>query len=177
MAMAGLRFQASAFDPALFSVFPSRWCAVCASTTCIDDILGCGGGGIPVSARQSLESRFRPLGTQEKNFARVGVVLHQSNNFSVTMTRQEFTGASQSNPTTKELWVSRQRTLRALRPDICARLVQLVSKVKPLPGSDICQGNDLNLTAKEWRQPCVPEHQPGPHVSTLTLAGWSNAAY
>ena len=112
------------------------------------------------------------------------------------MTQQEFADALQSFRTTEELSDSRQRPLKmedirrrqckvgelcwlatVSRPDICVRLAQLASKVNSLRGSDTYQGNDLIETAKDRKQATVLEYQSGPHLCTLTLARWSDAAY
>ena len=86
----------------------------------------------------------------------------------------------------------------ASRPDICARLAQLASKVNDLQGSDIYRINalienakiDQHLTVLKYASSSVPLFPAGPdrkgrprsngerlHSGTLSLVGWSDAAY
>ena len=84
------------------------------------------------------------------------------------------------------------------RPDICARLAQLASKVNDLQGSDIYRINALINNVKidqpravlKYASSSLPLFPAGPdrkgrprsngerlHSGTLSLAGWSDAAY
>ena len=84
------------------------------------------------------------------------------------------------------------------RPDICARLANIASRVNVLQGCDIYRINDLIKTVKVWQPRTVlkyassskPMFPPSGdalgrfrargerlHKGTLTLVGWSDAAY
>ena len=136
------------------------------------------------------------MGTQEKGLARAILEPNQGTGFSVATRQQKLADASQSIPTTRGLRASRQRQLKteavrrrrrkfgelrrvakASRPDICARLAQLGTKINSLKGSDAYKKSDLIRTAKEWRRATVLKNQPRPHIGTITLAGWSDAVY
>ena len=104
-------------------------------------------------------------------------------------TQRKFTDAIQSIPNGQESWAPRPRQLgmqeigrrqckfgelRRLatvsRPDICARLAQLASRVNSLQGSDAYLAKDLIKTAKERQQAAVLLYLSGPHIGTLSLA-------
>ena len=105
------------------------------------------------------------------------------------MTRRKFIDELHSLPTTNRLCASGQRPLKmgdirrrqrklgelcwsatVSRPAICARFAQFVFKVND-------RIDDLIESAKEWHQATVLTYQSGPHVGTLTPAGWLDPAY
>ena len=131
-------------------------------STHIDEILGCGAPGVLERTRHFLERRFGALKVQENAFVHVGMELAQRQDFSVTLTQADFTRQLQPLETSTALGTRRQRPLtddeRLLcqckmgelcwlatvsRPDICASLAQLASKVNGLQGSDIYRINAL----------------------------------
>ena len=135
----------------------------------IDDILGCGAPGALERARYFLEQRFGTLKVQENAFAHVGMELAQKADFSVDLTRAEFTQQLKLLDTPTALWKRRQSPLTdegkllcqskvgelrwpaaASRPDIRARLAQLASEVNDLHGSDTYRISDLIKTGENW---------------------------
>ena len=149
--LVGLRFETSKLDPCLYTVFTADSEAVGIFSTHIDDILGCGAPGVLERTRKYLEHRFGALKVQERTFVHVGMELTQVLDFSVTLTQKEFTSRLQPLETSPALWKRRQGPLSdeekllrqckmgelcwlstASRPDICARLAQLASKVNAL---------------------------------------------
>ena len=87
--------------------------------------------------------------------------------------------------TAPELWASTQRPLNmeevrmhpcklgelcwlamVSRPEICARLARLASRVNSLVGSDVYQINDLLESAKEWLQATAFEYLAGLRLGT-----------
>ena len=84
------------------------------------------------------------------------------------------------------------------RPDICARLARTASRVNSLQGSDVYRINDLVKTVKVWQQAAMLKNWSASHAGkhgkgleagkmrqrsttihsgTMTLVGWSDAAY
>ena len=111
--------------------------------------------------------RLGALKTQEYDSVHVGLELPQEADFSIELTQAEFATQLQPLETCPALWKARQRPLpddeklkcqcklgelcwlaTVSRPDICARLAQLASKVNDLQESDIYRINDLIRTAK-----------------------------
>ena len=134
--LAGLRFEVATLDSCLYILYNSEREAAGVFSSDIDDILGCG-------ARYYLEQRFGPLKVQENAFVHVGMELAQKADFSVELTRAEFTRQLKLLDTPSASWKRRQRPLsdeetllcqckmRELcwlatvsRPDICARSAQ-----------------------------------------------------
>ena len=104
--------QASTFDARMYFVFRARGSAVGVLSAHIDDVSGCREKDVLVSTRLFLERRFGPSGTEEKNFAQVGIVLAQGKDFPVRKTQQRSADAVQFIPTTEESWPSGQRPLK-----------------------------------------------------------------
>ena len=77
----GLRCQAFAFDPSLFSVFRDEGQAVGACTAHIDDILGCREPDVLTEMRSFLEQLFRGLKLQEEAFVHLGMELASGSTF------------------------------------------------------------------------------------------------
>ena len=75
MERAGLFCVSSSYDTCLSFVFKGKGPAVGASTTHIDDILGCGEPGVMEKLRQFSELRFGEFKLQEKQFVHVGMEL------------------------------------------------------------------------------------------------------
>ena len=119
--------------------------------------------------RQFLELRFGELKLQENNFVHVGMELSQDNSFSVTLTQKDFAEKLQPLGTSPQLWAARQKLLSpedvelrqcklgelcwlatVSRPDICARLARIASRINELTGSDVYRINDLVKTVKTW---------------------------
>ena len=84
------------------------------------------------------------------------------------------------------------------RPGICARLARIASRIDALQGSDVCRIKDLVKAAKEWQQAAALKYASSSHLGqenlarrdanmrrrqgkihgdTMTLVGWSDAAY
>ena len=140
----------------------------------IDDILGCGLDGILDRTRKFSEQRYGPLELQESEFALVEMELFQGSDFSVRLTQPAFTEGHMPLDTSPTLWANRQKPLRVEdkllrqcklgrlrrpatvpRPDVCARLAHIASRVDMHQGSDIYRINDLIKTVKCW-QPRTP---------------------
>ena len=116
----------------------------------------------------------------------VGMELAQKADFSVDLTQAEFAQQLElldappalwkrrRNPLTgKEKWL-RQRKMGELRwlatasrPDICARLAQLASKVNGLKGSDIYFVSDLFKTVEVWQPRAVLKYASSPFPFSL----------
>ena len=145
-------------------VFNGESVAVGVSSSHTDDKLGRGAPGVLDRTRYFPEQRFGPLKVQENNFVHVGMELARKADFSVELTQAEFTRQLQFLDTSSALWKRRQTPLSDeekllcqckmgelcwlatdSRPDICARLAQLASKVNDLQGSDIYRINALIL--------------------------------
>ena len=170
-----------------------------AFTTRIDDILGCGEPGVMEKLRQFLELRFGELKLQEKHFVHVGMELSQDDSFSVTLTQKEFTEKLQPLGTSPQLWAARQKLLSpedaklcqcklgelcwlatVSRPDICARLARIASRINALTGSDVYRINDLVKTVKTWQKATQLKYASslkwdGPS-GAMAVAGWLDAA-
>ena len=105
---------------------------------------------------------------QENDFVHVGMELSRKADFSIDLTQAEFTNQLQPLETPPALWEARQRPLSddeklkrqcklgelcwlapVSRPDFCARLAQLASKVDDLQGSDFYRISDLIKTAEK----------------------------
>ena len=104
----------------------------------------------------------------------VGMELAQDSNFSATLPQEEFAKNLQPLPTTPKLLAVRQQLLpledvklrqcklgelcwpsTVSRPDICARLARIASRINSLQGSDVYRINDLSKTARLWRKDVV----------------------
>ena len=96
--------------------------------------------------------------------------LVQDSTFSVTLTQKEFTEKLEPLGTSPQLWAARQKLLSpedvklcqcklgelcwlatVSRPDICARLARISSRINELTGSDVYRINDLVKTVKQWQ--------------------------
>ena len=108
---------------------------------------------------------------QESPFVHVGVELVQGNTFSVMLTQSDFAENLQPIPNSPKLWAARQKLLSpgnvhmrqcnpgelcwlaaVSRPDICARLARIASRINSLRCSDVYCINDLIKTAKTWQK-------------------------
>ena len=166
----GLLYEVSSFGPCLYSIFDKTNAAAGGFATHIDDILGCGLHGILDCTRKFSETRFGPLKLQESEFVRVGMELSQGSDFSVGSTQSAFTEGLLPMDTSPTLWANRQEPLvvedklsrqwklgelcwlaTASRPDICARLAHIASRVNMLQGSGIYRINDLIKSVKCWQ--------------------------
>ena len=147
----------------------------------------------------------------------VGMELSQQPDFSVTLTQKEFTCRLQPLETSPALWKRRQGPLSdeekllrqckmgelcwlatVSRPDICARLAQLATKVNNLQGSDIYRINALFKSVKNDQSRTVLKYASSSFplfparsdrrgrsrsygerlcAGSLSLADWSDAAY
>ena len=213
----GLRYQNSPLDPCLYSIYNQSEEPVGVFSTHIDDLLGCGVPGALERTRHFLEQRFGELKFQETQFVHVGMELSQAADCSVLLTQEEFTRQLSPLATSTDLWNRRQRPLTdgeilarqcklgelcwlatVSRPDICARLAQIASRVNELKGSDIYRINDLIKTVKIWQPRTVLKYASSPfplfrpesdrlgrnctrgekmHGGAMSLVGWSDAAY
>ena len=154
--------QHCTFDPRLFSVFRAKGGAVGVFATHIDGILGCGESDVLAKMRVLLERCFGGLKLQESSFDHVGMELAQDHTFSVTLTQGDFATDLQPFLTTPKLRAARQKLLSpegghmcqcklgelrwlatVSRPDICARLALVVSRIYSLQGSHVHWINDL----------------------------------
>ena len=144
MRSAGLRCQASTFDPCPFFVFRKEGSTVGAFATHIGDILGSGEPDILAKMRIFLEQHFGELKLQVSSYVRVGMGLAQDSISPVTLSQDEFAKNLHSLPTAPKLRAARQQSLSpedvelrqrklcelcslatAPRPDICARLARI----------------------------------------------------
>ena len=186
------------------------------SSSHIDYILGCVASGVLDPTRHFPEQRFSPLEVLGNTFVHVGMELLQKADFSVTLTQAEVARQSELLDSSSAFWKRRQRPLSdeekllrqckmgelrwlatVSRPDICARLAQLASKVNDLQGCDIYRKNSLVKTAKIDQPRAVLKYASSPfplfpagseargrhrvdgekaHGGTLSLVGWSDAA-
>ena len=87
---AGLRRQASRFDPSLFSISREDGSAADVCTIHIDDILGYGEPDVLPRIRDFSEQRFGKSKLHEFSFVFVGMDLAQEGDFSATFTTDEF---------------------------------------------------------------------------------------
>ena len=83
MEHAGLRRQASTFDPCLLFIFRATGSAAGAFATHSHDILGRGEPDALPKIRDYLEQRSGELRLRESSLARVGIELAQDDDFSV----------------------------------------------------------------------------------------------
>ena len=184
-----LRRQAAAFDPCLCFVFRSEGQAVGAFATHIDDIFGCGEPHVSAKMRNFSEQRFGEMKLQGESCVHVGMELVQDSAFSATLTQGNLTGNLQPLNTSPPLSAALQKPpspedvklrlcklseLCALatvsRPDICARLARIASRINALLGRDVYRINDLVATAKEAQKAASLKY-----VSASQL-GWGNPA-
>ena len=168
--------------------------------THIDDILGCGEPGVMDKLRQFSELRFGRLKVQEKQFVHVGMELAQDSSFSVTLTQKDFTEKLKPLGTSPRLWAARQKLLSpedvklcqcklgelcwlatVSRPDICARLARIASRINALTGCDVYRINDLVKTVKTWQQATQLKYSSSLQwedpKGNMSMVGWSDAAY
>ena len=217
MKCVALRCQAPTFDPCLSFVFRNERQAVGASATHIDDILGCGEPDVLTKMRNFSGQRFGKLGLQEESFAHVGMELVWDSTFSAALTQGDSTKNLQPLGTSPQLWAARQKLLSpddvklrqcklgelcwlatVSRPDICARLARITSRIDALQGRDVYRINELMKTAKGCQQATVLKYVSSSQLgqgnlaqrdvemrrrggiirgNTLALVGWSDAAY
>ena len=96
--------------------------------------------------------------------------LDQVQDFSVTLTKEDFTKNLKFPFTSPEFWAGRKeplssdetkmrqsklgesRWVAAVLPDICAWLASVASRINTLCGSDAYRTNELVRVAKDWRQ-------------------------
>ena len=102
--------------------------------------------------------------------------LSQDYSSSVTLTQKEFAEKLQPLGTSPQLWAARQKLLSpedvklcqcklgelcwlatVSRPDICARLARIASRINALTGSDVYRINDLVKTVKTRQKLLSPE--------------------
>ena len=101
----------------------------------------------------------------------VGIELEQDGDFPATLAQVEFAQNLKRLLTTPQLWAARQTTLpleetelrqckpgelrwlaTVSRPDICALLARIASRVNSLRGSDVHRINNLLKTVNEWQR-------------------------
>ena len=143
------------------------------------------------------------------SLARVGIEFNQEGNSSVTLTQEDFTTNAKTIPTPPELWPTRQKTLSAeeiqpcqrklgalcclatfSRPDICARLARIASRVNSFQRSDFYQINELVRTVRGWQGAAILTHASSSHPNEWKeeavdgemeargeSVGWSDAAH
>ena len=74
------------------------------------------------------------------------------------------------------------------RPDICARLARIASRITALCGSDVYRINELARVVTDWQQATAPgrggkvptvlrKRGEKAHGGSTTLAGWPDVAY
>ena len=112
------------------------------------------------------------LRLQETNFVRIGMELSQDKSFSVTLTQKDFAEKLKPLGTSPQLRAARQKVLSpedvelrqcklgelcwlatVSRPDICARLARIASRINELTGSDVYRINDVVKTGRSGRKP------------------------
>ena len=136
MRRAGLRRQASTFDPCPFSISQRAPSAVGMFATHIDDIPG---RGEPDGLHKICDfsgQRYGELELRGPSFVRVSADLAQDDDFSATLTQDESTQSLKPLPTTPQLWAARQKTLP--REDIKLRQCELGDGLGAVSGPDIC---------------------------------------
>ena len=141
--------------------------------------------------------------------------LAQESDFPVTQTQDGFARNSRPLPPSSQAWAARRKTLSiedvklrqcklgelgwlvsVSRPDICARLARITSRVNSSQGGDAYRKNDLAETVKVWQQAASLRYSSSPHLrkpvrgdgdgetrqrggeiheGTMTLAGGSDA--
>ena len=140
-----------------------------AFATHIDDILGCGEPGDMEKLRQFSELRFGELKLLESTSVHVRMELSQDSSFSIALTQKDFAEKLQPLGTSPQLWAARRKLLSpedvklrqcklgelcwlatVSRPDICARLARIASRINALTGSDVYRINDSAKTVKTW---------------------------
>ena len=103
--------------------------------------------------------------------------LAQDSTSPATLTQGDFAKNLQPPPTTPKLWAARQQLpspedvkLRqselgelcwlatVSRPDTCARLARIATRINSLRGSDVYGINDLVKTAKLWNKAAVLQY-------------------
>ena len=215
----GLRRDVSPFDPFMYFVYRKSGSAVGALATHIDDILGCGVPDLLVKVRGFSDKRCGEMEAQEESPVPAGMELGQEKDFSVTSTHADFTKNLKLLPTPPALWAGRKEPLSmsyiklrqcasgklrwvaaVSRPDICARLAPIASRVNSLRRSDVYRINELVRVAKDWQQETVRKDASSSHpwrapgrgdgvqrklwkrgervlCDSMTLAGWRDAAY
>ena len=121
---------------------------------------------------------------QEFSFAHVAMGLARESDPSVTQTQDEFAQNLKPLPASPQLGAARQKTLSTedtefrqcelgelcrlstvSRPDICAHLARIASRVNSLRGSGVYRITDLARTAAVWRQAAVLKYLASPHMS------------
>ena len=150
-------------------------------------------------------------------FAHVRTELVQESDFSATLAQDGSATNLQPLPPSPQLWAARQKMLPSediklcrckraqlcrlaavSRPDICARLARIASRVNSLLGSDVYRINDLAKTVKAWQPLAILKYLSSSHMSkhargdadremrrrggrihgeTATLVGWAHSAY
>ena len=102
-ARVGLKFRAPTFGPRLYSVLRKEGGANRDIAILTDDILGRGEPDASPKKRAFPEYRFGALKVQDTSFVHVGAEVSQENDFSVKLTREEFS----ERPGALELWALR----------------------------------------------------------------------
>ena len=112
----------------------------------------------------------------------VGMKLAQERDFSATLTQADFSKSAKLLPTPPSLCAGgkealsmdfaklRQCKLGELRwvatvsrPDVCARLARIVSRINALCGSDVYRINVLARVVKDWQQATAPKYASPAH--------------
>ena len=164
----GLRRDVSSFDPFMYFAYRKSGSAVGVLANHIDDILGCGVPDLLVEARGFLDKRFGEMEAEEESFVHAGMELGQEKDFSATSTHADFTKNLKLLPTSPELWAGRKEPLSmgyiklrqrksgklrwvatVSRPDICARLAPIASRVNTHRRNDVYRMNELVRAAKD----------------------------
>ena len=94
---------------------------MCAITTHLIDILGCGEQDILLEARNYLGRRLRDLEVRGKSSVHVGVELSQATDCSAQLAQESFAKAPKSIPTTPTSWAARRRPLSFRKIKQCRR--------------------------------------------------------
>ena len=148
---AGLRFDVSSFDSCLYYIFPKSDGAAGAIARHFNDKSGWGEPDLPLETRSFLERRFGRPTAQENSIGDVGMELALENDYSVTLTQEDFPGNLKPLSTSPELRAGskdplssdeirlRQCKLGELcwvaavsRPDIRVRLAKIASRINSL---------------------------------------------
>ena len=151
-------------------------------TTHVDDISGRGEPDLLLEARGFSEKRFGELQAQEWSFVRAGMELDKEQDSPVALARKDFTKNLKLLLTFPALRAGRKELLsidyiklrqcksgelRSIatvsRPDICARLARIASRINAPCGSDAYRINVLARVVKGWQQATEPEHVRPPH--------------
>ena len=194
-ATVGLVLQAPNFGPRLYFVYRAFGGAVGVLTPHIDDISGRDDREVSKLIGHFSERLFGDLKIKERDFVHAGMEFSQDKDFSAPLTHQKPTDALKPIPTTTGVRAARQRPLTTekirvcqcrlgklrwlaslSRPDICARLAHLVSRVNSLSGCDISRANGLLITVRGWQRATTLKYRPGMHLGSSTLAGWPGSA-